>query len=160
MKFPCSKFETHPSTAGSSSAWNRNAARAIAPWGHADLRHAGLHGCPGHPGMWWKTGPRSRDPIYWVANHPNWLIFFRGFQTTNQPMSCIYGRIYFLLNRCRWILQVKHSTQKMLWQQKDLMSYVTFQNTSKYWSNEKEGAGRWQSFIVDLGCAICCIRDG
>ena len=25
-------------------------------------------------------------PIYWVANHPNWLIFFRGGQTTNQ--SC------------------------------------------------------------------------
>ena len=23
-------------------------------------------------------------PIYWVANHPNWLIFFRGVQTTNQ----------------------------------------------------------------------------
>ena len=22
-------------------------------------------------------------PIYWVANHPNWLIFFRGVQTTN-----------------------------------------------------------------------------
>ena len=23
-------------------------------------------------------------PIYWVSNHPNWLIFFRGVQTTNQ----------------------------------------------------------------------------
>ena len=34
-------------------------------------------------------------PIYWVANHPNWLIFFRGVQTTNQDrwnmMKCIFS---------------------------------------------------------------------
>ena len=49
----------------------------------------------------WKRGPKSEHwqtkehswlvvwnifyfPIYWVSNHPNWLIFFRGVQTTNQ----------------------------------------------------------------------------
>ena len=25
-------------------------------------------------------------PIYWFPNHPNWLIFFRGVQTTNQSL--------------------------------------------------------------------------
>ena len=28
-------------------------------------------------------------PIYWVANHPNWLIFFRGVQTTNPIIMII-----------------------------------------------------------------------
>ena len=32
-------------------------------------------------------------PIYWVSNHPNWLIFFRGVQTTNQYIY-IYGHSF------------------------------------------------------------------
>ena len=31
-------------------------------------------------------------PIYWECHHPNWLIFFRGVQTTNQLfMSMLYS---------------------------------------------------------------------
>ena len=37
---------------------------------------------------WWFGCHQFYFPIYWVANHPNWLsyfsIFFRGVQTTNQ----------------------------------------------------------------------------
>ena len=33
-------------------------------------------------------------PIYWVANHPNWLIFFRGVETTNQIIMGNYGILW------------------------------------------------------------------
>ena len=33
-------------------------------------------------------------PIYWEFHHPNWLIFFRGVETTNQITNCnILGMI-------------------------------------------------------------------
>ena len=33
---------------------------------------------------WWFETSILFSQTYWVANHPNWLIFFRGVQTTNQ----------------------------------------------------------------------------
>ena len=35
---------------------------------------------------WWFGCHEFYFPIYWVANHPNWLICFRGVQTTNQVL--------------------------------------------------------------------------
>ena len=41
------------------------------------------------PTGWW-FGTFSIFP-YIGNNHPNWLIFFRGVQTTNQPISWVYS---------------------------------------------------------------------
>ena len=38
-------------------------------------------------------------PIYWVANHPNWLIFFRG--VAQPPTRCYW--CWNLLNRWMWL---------------------------------------------------------
>ena len=36
---------------------------------------------------WWFGCHEFYFPIYWVANHPNWLIFFREVETTKQILS-------------------------------------------------------------------------
>ena len=37
-------------------------------------------------GWWFGTF----SPIYWESHHPNWLIFFRGVQTTNQKNMSLF----------------------------------------------------------------------
>ena len=44
---------------------------------------------PDKIGVWLVVWNIFYFPIYWECHHPNWLIFFRGVQTTNQVLS--YG---------------------------------------------------------------------
>ena len=43
--------------------------------------------------------------IYWECHHPNWLIFFRGVETTNQSWICI-----FTYPTCRCIYPIVYPT--------------------------------------------------
>ena len=50
--------------------------------------------------VWLTSMLFSHILIYWECHHPNWLIFFRGVQTTNQ--------LLMMLNACKWWLMIVH----------------------------------------------------
>ena len=56
---------------------------------------------------WWWLEHDLYFPIYWECHHPNWLIFFRGVQTTNQIL-CLY-------------VFPKHCATEVKWQPGDIL---------------------------------------
>ena len=50
-------------------------------------------------------------PIYWVSNHPNWLKFFRGVQTTNQISFGWFWRSLHFQQLAQW-----NPSGRMAWQ--------------------------------------------
>ena len=42
-------------------------------------------------------------PIYWVYNHPNWLIFFRGVQTNNQNLVGFWSYVFLSTLVIVWV---------------------------------------------------------
>ena len=75
--------------------WCRSGFSEAVPWDRWKLV---LENCPYWGDLiWLVVWNIFYFPIYWVANHPNWLIFFRGVQTTNQESYLIIEHGYPLV---------------------------------------------------------------
>ena len=58
---------------------------------------------------WWFGCHQFYFPIYWECHHPNWLIFFRGIQTTNQRHTHMYScsTNFLKRDRCKCIIWIE-----------------------------------------------------